>query len=91
MYYVANRFGAGYSDTEPTSIVDCDFYKKKQTANSGHEIDDNDQVNDDVIADPNKDKVAMCHKPGNKEKTKLIKRSAMNSHLNHGDCIGACL
>jgi hypothetical protein len=44
-----------------------------------------------VWADPAKDKVTICHKPGTPaEKTMEVPANAVSGHLAHGDRLGSC-
>lgn len=74
-FYVATPRGAGYVDEEPTDFDSCAFYEE-DSFDTGTE--DNDK------------KEFVCHYGKKGWKTLNVGKGAVQSHLNHGDSLGAC-
>ena len=59
-----------------------------ETLEDEEEVETDDQEEDDD--DEGGNRVTICHKPGQLDKTKSVPEAALAGHLGHGDYLGAC-
>lgn len=91
-YYVANQFGVGYFESEPTSLNNCGYYVDDSEGNEWYDGSGDEESEEDEEIPDDTDRVYVCHlnKKG-KGKTLLVSQNGAQAHLNHGDYLGECI